>query len=222
MISTPDRREALELIDEAVAAGARQARACEVLGLSARTVQRWRPDGQVKADGRPSAARPRPKHALSGEERAAVLAACHTPEHAGLPPSQIVPRLADQGVYLASESTFYRVLREVDEQHHRGRARPPRRLAPPPSHTAHGPCQVWTWDITYLPGPVRGLFYYLYLIVDLYSRKIVGWEIHERECAAHAAALVRQAVLAEGRIDRPLVLGPRQEMTIPSEAEGRS
>jgi transposase InsO family protein len=98
------------------------------------------------------------------------------------------------------------VVRALDGQHHRGRARAPRRLAPPPSHTAHGPCQVWTWDITYLPGPVRGLFYYLYLIVDLYSRKIVGWEIHERESAEHAAALVHRAVLAEGGIDRPLVL----------------
>ena len=206
MISTPDRREAIELIEEAVAGGARKAQACNVLGLSLRTVQRWRQDGQLNSDRRPEATRPTPKHALSAEEREAVLAACHTPEHAGLPPSQIVPRLADQGVYLASESTFYRVLRDVDEQHHRGRARPPRRTTVPPSHSADGPCQVWTWDITYLPGSVRGLFYYLYLIVDLYSRKIVGWEIHDRESAAHAAALVHRAVLAEGGIDRPLVL----------------
>jgi len=206
MISTPDRRQAVTLIDEAVAAGARKAPACKVLGLSLRTVQRWMQDGQLKSDRRPEVTRPTPKHALSAEERDAVLAACHTSEHAGLPPSQIVPRLADQGVYLASESTFYRVLREAEEQHHRGRARPPRRTTPPSSHTAHGPCQVWTWDITYLPGPLRGLFYYLYLIIDLYSRKIVGWEIHERESAAHAAALVRRAVLAEGGIGRPLVL----------------
>jgi transposase InsO family protein len=206
MISTRDRRAAVELIEEAVAAGARKARACALLGLSVRTLQRWREAGEVRSDGRPTAVHPSPAHALSEAERAAVLAACHSPEHADLPPSQIVPRLADQGVYLASESTFYRVLRAAEEQHHRGRSRPPRRLGPAPSHTATGPAQVWTWDITYLPGPVRGLFFYLYLIVDLYSRKIVGWEVHERESAAHAAALVQRAVLAEGGLQRPRVL----------------
>ena len=206
MISTRDRREALKLIAEAVAAGARKARACATLGLSVRTVQRWSRDGQVREDARPRAVRPTPGHALSPAERAAVLAACHSPEHAALPPSQIVPRLADQGLYLGSESTFYRVLRAADAQHHRGRSRPPRRLPAPPSHTADGPCQVWTWDITYLPGPLRGLFFYLYLILDLYSRKIVGWEIHERESAAHAAALVQRAVLAAGPRARPRVL----------------
>jgi transposase InsO family protein len=206
MISTRDRRAAVELIEEAVAAGARKARACALLGLSVRTLQRWREAGEVRSDGRPTAVHPSPAHALSEAERAAVLAACHSPEHADLPPSQIVPRLADQGVYLASESTFYRVLRAAEEQHHRGRSRPPRRLGPAPSHTATGPGQVWTWDITYLPGPVRGLFFYLYLIVDLYSRKIVGWEVHERESAAHAAALVQRAVLAEGGLQRPRVL----------------
>jgi putative transposase len=206
MISTRDRRQAIELIDEAVTAGARKARACEELGLSVRTVQRWVADGEVGSDARPTAVRAKPQHALSQDERDAILAACHAPKHADLPPSQIVPRLADQGIYLASESSFYRVLREAEEQHHRGRARPPRRLGEPPSHTATGPCQVWSWDITYLPGPVRGMFFYLYLILDLYSRKIVGWEVHERESAAHAATLVRRAVLAEDCIDRPLVL----------------
>jgi hypothetical protein len=105
MISTPDRRAAVELIEEAVAAGARQRRACAVLGLSARTVQRWVQEGEVRDDARPTAVHPTPAHALSEAERAAVLAACHSPEYADLPPSQIVPRLADQGVYLASEST---------------------------------------------------------------------------------------------------------------------
>jgi transposase InsO family protein len=204
MISTPDRREAVELIDEAVAAGARKARACELLGLSLRTVQRWTCDGEVGEDRRPSAERPTPPNALSEAERAAVLEVCNRPEHASLPPSQIVPRLADEGIYLASESSFYRILHDADAQHHRGRAKAPRAPTPPPSHTAHGPGQVWCWDITYLPGPVRGLFFYLYLILDLYSRKIVGWEVYEQESAAHAATLVQRTVLAEG--GRPLVL----------------
>jgi len=135
-----------------------------------------------------------------------VLEVCHRPEFSSLPPSQIVPRLADQGEYIASESTFYRVLREADEQHHRGRACAPQRHQAPTSHCAIGPRQVWSWDITYLAGPVRGLFFYLYLIVDIYSRKIVGWEVYEREAGEHAAEVVQRAVLAEGCVDTPLVL----------------
>ena len=128
-----------------------------------------------------------------------MLALCHAPAYASLPPGQIVPRLADQGEYMASESSFYRILREADEHHHRGRRRPPRLMA-------RAPNEVWTWDISWLPGPVKGLFFYLYLIVDLYSRKIVGWEVYARESAEYAAEVVRRAVLAEGCIDQPLVL----------------
>ena len=143
MISTGDRRQAIELIEEAVAAGARKARACAALGLSVRTVQRWTCDGGVSEDRRPHAERPTPPNALSEAERGAVRVVCNSPEHASLPPSQIVPRLADAGIYIASESTFYRVLRADDAQHHRGRAKAPRVPVPPPSHTADGPCQVW-------------------------------------------------------------------------------
>ena len=206
MISAPDRRDAVKLIQEAVAAGARCAPACAAVGLSVRTYQRWVRNGAVRDDGRPLAKRPEPAHKLSAEERTRVLEVCHRPEFASLPPSQIVPRLADRGEYLASESSFYRILRAADEQHHRGRARAPRTPAPPPRHCARGPCEVWSWDITWLPGPARGLFFYLYLIIDLYSRKIVGFEVHERESAEFGAALVRRAVLAEQCVDRPLVL----------------
>ncbi len=206
MISASDRSQAVTLINEAHRAGAPRQAACRELGVSVRTYQRWTSQGTVKADRRPGAMRPEPANKLSAEERARVLKTCHHPEFASLPPSQIVPRLADQGEYLASESTFYRVLREADEQHARGRARAPQKPRPPASHCAKGPCEVWSWDITWLPGPDRGLFFYLYLIIDLYSRKIVGWEVQERECAEYAAGVVRRAVLAEGCIDKPLVL----------------
>ena len=135
-----------------------------------------------------------------------ILAICNQPEHASLPPSQIVPRLADQGRYLASEASFYRVLREADQLHHRGKAQAPRTLSKPTGHKASGPNQVWSWDITYLATTVAGLFYRLYLVMDIYSRKIVGWEVHEREAAEHAAVLIRKAVLAEGITDQGLVL----------------
>jgi putative transposase len=135
-----------------------------------------------------------------------VLDACNSQAFESLPPSQIVPRLADQGRYIASEASFYRILRDEGQQHHRGRARSPARRQPPTSHRARGPGEVWSWDLTWMPGPIRGVFFYLYLILDLYSRKIVGWEVHERESAELAADLVCKAVWAEGCLTRPLVL----------------
>jgi putative transposase len=208
MIRTPDRQCAVELIKEAQAAGARLAPACECLGLSVRTYLRWRREpGTVREDARPSAHRAPPANRLSEAERAAVLERCHRPEFASLPPGQIVPRLADEGEYLASESSFYRILRDAGEQHRRGRARAPVARARPQGYCAKAPNEVWSWDITWLAGPVQGLFYYLYLIVDLYSRKIVGWEVYEGECAGAAAAVIERAVWAQGPgIRQPLVL----------------
>jgi putative transposase len=206
MISALDRQTAVELIEEAHQGGARLERACAELGLSVRTYQRWTAGEELKTDVRPQALRPPPANKLSTEERAQVLALCHEPAYASLPPRQIVPRLADQGEYIASESSFYRILREASEQHHRGRSRPPRPRGEPPRLVARAPCEVWTWDISWLPGPVKGLFFYLYLIVDRYSRKIVGWEVYECESAASAAEVVRRAVLVEQCVDRPLVL----------------
>ena len=125
MISHFDRRHAVELIDEAVTAGARQHKACASLELSARTYQRWTQDVAVLSDARPSAERPVPSNKLSVEERQVILAVSNSPTFRSLPPSQIVPILADEGRYLASESTFYRVLREAEQQHHRGRSKAP-------------------------------------------------------------------------------------------------
>ena len=206
MISPPHRQTAGVLINEAVTAGARRAKACAALEISDRTLRRWTKDDQIHADRRPLVPRPEPANKLSAAECAAVLEVCNSKEFASLPPSQIVPKLADQGRYLASESSFYRILRADGQQHHRGRAKPPVRRKPPTSYQASAPCEVWTWDITWMPGTVAGLFFYLYLIVDIFSRKIVGWEVHEREGAELAAVLIRRAVLAEGCIARPLVL----------------
>jgi transposase len=206
MISTPHRQSAIALIDDAVTAGARRAKACVELDISDRTLRRWTKGGHVRADQRPLVPRPEPANKLSAAERAAVLEVCNSEAFASLPPSQIVPKLADQGRYLASEASFYRILRAEGQQHHRGRAKPPVRRKLPASYKASAPCEVWTWDITWMPGPVVGMFLYLYLIVDIFSRKIVGWEVHERESAELAAVLIRQAVLAEGCTLRPLVL----------------
>lgn len=197
MISTPDRRETIKLIEQAMAAGALQAKACEALGLSARTYQRWTRKGGVETDGRPEAQRLAPANKLSDAERARIIETCNCPEYASLPPSQIVPALADQGVYLASESSFYRVLRAENQVHHRGRSQAPRQVAKPMAHRADGPNQVWSWDITYLASTVLGMFFRLYLVMDIYSRKIVGWEVHATESAVHAATLIEKACWAE-------------------------
>jgi len=207
MISTPDRQSAIALIREACGAGARLAPACTVIGITARTFQRWTSGGDsLLADGRPTAVRPQPAHALSEQERQAVLDVCVQETYADLPPGQIVPRLADEGVYLASESTYYRILRAQDLLHHRGRAKAPRGSKPPTTHCASRPNALWCWDITWLPGPIRGQFFFLYLIIDLFSRKIVGWEVHESESGAHARDLVERTVWREHCVDQPLVL----------------
>jgi transposase len=105
-----ERQQQLELLAEATAAGARQDAACAVLGLSPRTVQRWQEGETVRGDQRPLR-QYEPPHKVTAAERAEVLAVANSAEFGHLPPSQIVPRLADQGRYLASESTFYRVLK---------------------------------------------------------------------------------------------------------------
>lgn len=206
MISTPDRVMAVELIEEAVQGGARRAIACSELGVSERTVRRWMVNGQVRSDARPEALKATASNQLTEAERAQILSVCHEREFASLPPSQIVPRLADAGRYIGSESSFYRVLHEADEQRHRGRAQAPRRTRAPSTHRASGACEVWCWDVSFLRSPVLGSFYYLYMMLDVYSRKIVGWEVHECESGENAAALVHRAVLSEGCIDQPLVL----------------
>ena len=206
MISTPDRQKAVELISEAREAGARLKPACRALGITTRTYQRWTADGDVRADRRPQAVRPLPSHALKPEERQAIVAVCNEPAHASMPPGQIVPKLADEGRYIASESSFYRVLREEGQQHHRGRARKPGEPRPPATHRAEAPNTVWCWDITWLPSDVRGRFFFLYLIMDLFSRKVVGWEVHEQESGVHSSQLVQQTVWKEGCVGQPLIL----------------
>lgn len=190
-----------------MAAGARQSQACDVLGVSERTLRRWTDcvDG-VAPDGRPGAVRPVPSNKLSAEERECVLAICHESRFSSLPPGQIVPTLADEGRYVASEASLYRILGEADEQHHRGRTKAPVQQREKPRHSADAPNQVWCWDVTWLKSPVRGMFFYLYLIMDLYSCKIVGWEVHENECGEKASVLVTKAVLAERCINQPQVL----------------
>lgn len=196
-------------------AGARWAAACELVGLDPRTVQRWRKvDGGVDGRRGPNTA---PANRLTDEERARVLSTANSEEFRGLSPKQIVPTLADRGTYIASESTYYRVLRAHKQMNNRARSRMPQ---PRPEHrVATGPNQVWSWDITYLKSPVRGQFYYLYLIVDVWSRKTVGWSVHQREDMALSATLIARTANIEGINQDQLVLhsdngGPMRGVTM--------
>jgi len=202
-----ERTQQLAWFDEAVAAGARRDKAADVLDISERTLRRWRAGGgAVRNDGRVEATRPEPRNKLSEEEEMAILCLCNLEEYANLPPSQIVPRLADAGLYLASEATFYRILKKYGQLGRRGRAAHPKRRAGPTSHTASGANQVWSWDISYMPSRVRGRFWYLYLVLDVYSRKIVAWEVHEVESGELASKLIERAVIRERCLKKPLVL----------------
>lgn len=207
MIDLPDREHAVSLISQAVSAGARLTAACEIIGVSIRTFQRWTRADTVKPDLRPAAERPEPANKLSGEERHAILSVCNEPRFQSLPPSQIVPTLLDEGRYIASVASYYRVLGEEGLKNRRGRTRSSGGRKPT-SYKATGPNQVWSWDITYIRSDIKGQYFYLYMVEDIFSRMIVAWEIHETESAEHAAAMIHKACLKHGigTLDHLLVL----------------
>lgn len=206
MTSTLERIELVDLIQEAQSNGSRLEAACNEVGLSLRSYRRWFQRGEVQADKRPEAKKPEPSHKLSEDEREAIVNVCNEKDYESLPPTQIVPSLLDKGVYLASESSFYRVLKACNQLNHRGRSQAPKKLFKPTSFTATGPNQVWSWDITYLASPVKGQYYYLYMFEDIYSRKIVGYEVHDRECGDLASQLIQRCMLREQCFNKPLVL----------------
>ncbi len=182
-------------IAEAQGSGSRLSPACRELGLDTRTVQRWRCQGG--GDDMRNGPKTTPSNKLCASERGELLRVANSLEYRDLSPKQIVPRLADEKKYIASESTFYRVLREEKQMAHRGRAKAPR-SKPPAEHCATGPRQVWSWDITYLRSPVVGMFFYLYLFVDIWSRKIVAQRVYASECTDLAAELLQQGLCDEG------------------------
>lgn len=205
MTTLEERKQIIVLLDESITAGARQAKACDVLGLSERTLQRWQTGDAVRSDQRPLRDY-QPPHKLTAIERAEVLVVANSDEFGHLPPSQIVPRLADQGSYLASESTFYRILREEKQLAHRRSERPAHIRTKPRAVCATAPNQLYSWDITYLPSHIRGQFFYLYLFVDIFSRKIVGWQVYEEENSALAGELLRDLCHREGIQSKQLIL----------------
>ncbi len=193
LTSKEDRKDIVILIDEAIASDCRQVKACEVFNIDERTLQRWRKSDSDERRGPITT----PANKLSDSERELIIKTATSLDFVNVSPHQMVPRLADQGKYLASESTIYRVLKAEKLTAHRGQSSP-RVIVRPKPFEAVKPNQIYTWDITYLQTTVRGEFYYLYLFLDIFSRKIVGWNIHFTQESVLSAKLLEEICLQEG------------------------
>jgi transposase InsO family protein len=193
----------IALVKEAVSAGARLESACKEIGIDARTLQRW--TAVAVGDDRRRGPKEEPANALTKAEEEDIVALLNAEEFAGLSPHQVVAKLADMNIYKASERTMYRILRRRKLLRHRDRSRP-RTARRPDEHVATGPRQVWSWDITYLRSPVKGIFWLLYMVVDVWSRKVVAARVHANESDELASALIEEACRREGIVRDQLVI----------------
>lgn len=188
-MSLADRTESILLINEACINGARREKCCELIDLSIRTLERWERTPEL-GDGRKGPNRS--PNALSIEERELIVTVANSEKYRNLSPAKIVPALADEGKYIASESSFFRVLRSENMMSHRSNSSP-RKVTQPEELKATKPNEIWSWDITYLKTSIRGKFYYLYLPMDVFSRMIVHWEIHEFENSELSSMMIENA-----------------------------
>lgn len=168
-------------------------RACELLGANRSTIQRRRQPPTL----RPPAPRPEPPNKLTEAERQRTLSVLRGEEFCDLAPAQVWARLLDDGIYLCSISTMYRLLRAAGENRERRRQRthPARKK---PELIATAPNQVWSWDITKLAGPERGVYYELFVIIDIYSRYVAAWTVAEAETGELAEAFISDALDRQG------------------------
>lgn len=169
------------------------------MGLSQRTLQRW----QQQAGGEDGRRGPKTPvaHRLRQEEKERALALANRPEYRNLSPETVVAKAADEGEYICSERTLRRIQKEHNQATYRGRSKPATAIHKPREYAANGPRQVLSWDITYLKNArVRGAHFFLYLYVDVWSRRILGWAVHEEQTSHHAAQLLRR-VCTEHRIE---------------------
>jgi putative transposase len=172
---------------------------CAALGLSRASLHRR------KRPARAARPRPKPMRALGGDERRAVLELLRAPRFIDLAPAEVYACLLDEGVYLCSIRTMYRVLTAHDEVRER-RRQLRRPVYQKPELLARGPNQVWSWDITKLMGPAKWSYFYLYVIIDIFSRRIVGWHIADAETAALFKPLFDDAVVKHGIVPGQLTL----------------
>ena len=207
LIRALDRRNAIELINEAVKNGARLSQACRLLNITDRTYRNWKTKGEDGGvDGRTTRVQ-HPANALSAEERAALINRLNQPDVVDLSVPQAFRKLIDNGEYYGSERTMYRVLKAAGLNKRRDSTRLPHRRHKPSSYEATGPNQVWTWDITYLrDAKHKAQFFYAYVIVDVYSRFIVHSEVYQSDCAEFAKDFLRNALEKHNIKPQSLVL----------------
>ena len=191
----------LSLIDESHKKGCRKAIACKDLDIGIKTYRRWQESVYDQRKGPKTVTQKK----LTEEEKQEVIKISTSEKFRDLSPRQIVPSLADEGIYIASESTFYRILNAEKMLAHRGKSKSPKRRRPHPL-MATGPNQIWSWDITYLKGPIRGSFFYLYFFMDIFSRKIVGFDVHNNESMDLSAQLMKNICQKEGISKNQLTL----------------
>lgn len=188
MTELQHRQSILTEIEETRKIGVSLERISEFQEISVRTIQRWQSNrnGDLRKGSKRTI-----RNKLADCEKRAILEAVNSPEYRGLAPAEIVAILAENGLYLASERSIYRVLKEYDQLAHRGPGRNPVKRERP-GHEVNGPLQLLSWDITYLRTSINGIFFYLYLVMDVWSRKIVSWEVHSEESSQNSAAMMER------------------------------
>lgn len=194
-VTQDDCKAALSLVAEAVKNGARQVSACEVIGITPKTHQRWSVK-PILGDQR-CGPKSMPANKFTKEERDKIILVSTQKEFVNLSPNKIVPSLADKGEYIGSESSFYRILTEEKLMNHRGKSNP-KQMNRPKAFEVYKPNELYSWDITYLLSSIRGQYFYLYLFMDVFSRKIVGWEIHDNESMELSSKLLIKICEDEG------------------------
>ena len=192
------RQTIISLVKEAVTAGARQREACRIMNVSQRTLQRWQSERALKDDARRGPKTP-VAHQLTQTEKEKIVALANSEPYRNLSPEAVVAKLATTGVYICSERSLRRILAKRKQLTYRGRTKPAAPNPKPRAHVAERPLQVLSWDITYLRNAqIRGSYFFLYLYVDVWSRRILGWAVHEEQSSTHASALLRRICQEHG------------------------
>ena len=177
MTDKSTRLKVLADIEQALIDGAGFRKACNIVGVSYRTIKRWK----LSEEDKRQVVNKTSSKALTPEEKQNIISVCNQHEYKDMTPNKIVPLLAGKGIYIASESMFYKVLKEYNQLKHRGNSKIPKKPSKIKTLVATAPNQLLSWDITYLKTDVKGIFFYLYLFMDVYSRKIMGWRVEDEE-----------------------------------------
>jgi len=191
LISEYIKKQVVSNIQVALNAGCTIKECCNILEISTRTYIRWR-NGLI-ADRRKNAEKTVVRKLTYDEQQRIINVSCEE-RFADLTPYCIIATLLDEGIYIASSRTFYRVLKSEGLIRHRQKSKPGVKRNKPSELAATGPNQVFSWDITYLKTNVRGIYYYAYVVLDVWSRKIVCWEIHDRESSEIAENMFKNMV----------------------------